>query len=63
MFKLIIFYEGLKHTIEAETIDEIKSICIDAFNNNYELWEIQDKDGNCIALHCEIYDLIGKAIY
>lgn len=62
MFKLIAFKGDIKHIFEASSLDEIMSATVDAFNQNYELFEIS-KDGKCIYLCNEIYDLIKKTVY
>jgi len=62
MFKLITFYNNIKHEFETETYDEILSAAINAFNQNHELHEIQ-KDGELILFHCGVYQAIGRAVY
>jgi len=61
-FNVIYFQQNIKNEITAETLDEALSICVALFNQNCELHEIQE-DGKCLYLGCEIYNLIGKAIY
>lgn len=62
MFKLITIYQETKQEFEAETLDEILSLAINAFDQNHELYEIQENK-ICIYQCGEIYDLLGKAIY
>lgn len=62
MFKLITFKGDFKHELEVETYEESLSAAMDAFNQGYELHEIQ-KDGELILFHCELYEAIGKVIY
>jgi hypothetical protein len=61
-YKLITFYFDKKYEFEAESLDEILSLSIDAFNQNHELVEIQ-KDKKIIYQFSEIYELIGKRYY
>lgn len=62
MFKLITFKGDIKHELEFETYEESLSAAMDAFNQGYELHEIQ-KDGEIILFHVDIYQAIGKAVY
>jgi regulator of RNase E activity RraB len=62
MFKLITFKGDIKHELEFDTYEESLSAAMDAFNQGYELHEIQ-KDGEIILFHVDIYQAIGKAVY
>jgi hypothetical protein len=64
MYKLVCFEKGhsLKHEFTAPTLEEILSASINAFNSNYELYEIQ-KDGTIFLTSDKIYQLIHKAVY
>lgn len=62
MFKLITFYNNIKHEVEVETEDEVLSLAVNAFDQNHELHEIR-KNEECYLLHSEIYDKIHRAIY
>lgn len=62
MFKLITFFGDIKYVTEFETLDEALSGATHAFDLNHELHVIE-KDGECLLLHCEIYQKINKAIY
>jgi hypothetical protein len=61
-FNVIYFQQNIKNEISAETLDEALSICVALFDQNCEPHEIQ-KDGECLYLGNEVYDLIGKTIY
>jgi len=62
MFKLITFDGNEKVETIFETFDEVLSGALHAFDLNHELIEIR-KDDECILLHCEIYEKIGKVYY
>lgn len=65
MYRLIYVVEGVhddKYFIETETLEECISACIDAYNKNYQLFEIQ-KNGEKLYSSCEIYKKIDKIYY
>jgi hypothetical protein len=61
-FKLITFYLGDKFEVSADSLDEILSLAIDAFNNSHELFEIYEKD-KLLYRFCDIYHLINRRYY
>jgi hypothetical protein len=63
-YKLICFEKGhsLRHEFTAPTLEEILSASVCAFNQAYELSEIQ-RDDKLFLTSDKIYKLIGKAIY
>jgi hypothetical protein len=62
MLKLITCHYANKYEFEAETLDEILSMAIDAFDQSHELVEIWDGK-KLLYQFCEIYQLINKRYY
>jgi hypothetical protein len=62
MYKINYRLKGEKATLEAETLNEALSMCVDLFGKNADTFEIT-KDEEIIYKPCQIYKLIGKAIY
>jgi hypothetical protein len=62
MHTLIYTILGEKHTIEQENLKDLLSVCIDVFNQNGQLLEIQ-RDGKTLYESCDIYKLIKRAVY
>jgi hypothetical protein len=62
MFTLITFDGNTKCTTEFDSLEEALSGARHAFDLNQELHEIRNGD-DCVLLHCEIYEAIGKVIY
>jgi len=65
MYKLIYVIEGVhdsNYFIETETLEECISACMDAYNKNYQLFEIRKND-ELFFSSCDIYKIIGKTYY
>jgi hypothetical protein len=62
MFKLIYAIQGVKHEVTADTLDEILSLSVAAYDDSADLIEIL-KDDEPLYHYMEIYELIMKAYY
>jgi len=62
MFKLIYAIQGIKHDVTADTLDEILSLSVAAYDRNVDLIEIL-KDDRPLYHYAEIYELIQKCYY
>jgi hypothetical protein len=62
MYTLIFSILDKKQTVEQEKLKDLLSVCIDVFNQNGQLLEIQ-RDGKTLYESCEIHNLIKRCYY
>jgi hypothetical protein len=62
MYKLIYAIRDIKHEVTAETLDEILSLSVDAYNQNAQLLEIFENETS-IMTFSDIYEAIQRVYY